>query len=859
MPPQFKAVTPTPIAGSVPSSGNSLDKDLRYAVRQIWRAPGFALTVILTLALGIGTNLAVFQLLHAVLFAKLPVAQPEQLHSLHAVKSPFDGQWFFSYPAYQRLKQSTAKTVPILARAGISDGVFQSSNGSAERARYQLVSNNFFEVLGVSPSRGRFFESTNGDGVILSEWPAVLRYGYWRESLGADASVIGKRAVMNGVPVVIIGVAPDHFSGVVAGQAPDVWLPLEAQATGRFGSWFDSLGPGSGVDIRASYMNQQGMYWLWLLARMPDDAKASAAAQWTAILQPDFALLASISKEQRERDQILASRMQLVSAASGEGALREQYSQALIVLMIMSGVVLLAGCVNLANLQLSRLLGRQRELVVRTSLGASRWRIVRQLFVEDALLAAIGAALALVFGEISSSLLLQYASGSERAISLDLHMGWELFAFGGLLLVAALTAFSVLPAWRITGRNLARAMVSRASGALTGGARRWSSLLLAAQVSLSVPLLGMAGLFAQTLRNLDQIDAGLDREHVVSIHLDFSNAGYQEDALPGLYTRILQRLRELPGVRDAAVSMCAIPGCVWNTAIHVFGHPEIPEKQMHGEENHVGVGYFHTMGIPVLRGREFDARDLPDSPRVAIVNRAFARQLFGDESPIGHRIGYEPAPRDAEYIIVGEVADARLDDLRSAAPPVAYFSLDQLPNTAETIEVRGNGRLDALSPMVRETLRSVDARLPVTGIVPLREEYDRGLSREKLLARLTGAFGLLAQVLAAVGFYGLLSFNVSRRTAEIGMRMALGATPEQVRGMVLRQTLWILAAGVVPGIALTEAASRGARALLYGSSALDFWALAFAIGVLAAVGMLAAWRPAHRASVIDPVEALRAE
>jgi predicted permease len=383
--------------------------------------------------------------------------------------------------------------------------------------------------------------------------------------------------------------------------------------------------------------------------------------------------------------------------------------------------------------------------------------------------------------------------------------------------------------------------------------------LLTTQVALSVPLLGMAGLFAQTLRNLDQIDAGLDRQHILSVHLDFSNASYDEGALPELYARAIARLKGLPGVRDAAVSMCAIPGCIWNTAIHVQGHPEIPEKQLHGEENHVGAGYFRTMGILLLQGREFDRRDLPGSSRVAIVNRTFARQLFGDESPIGHRVGYEAAPRDAEYTIVGEVGDARVDDLRSAAPPVAYFSLDQRPAAAETIEVRGSGRLDALAADLRETLRSVDARLPVTKIVSLSDEYNAGLSREKLLARLTGAFGFLAQALAALGFYGLLSFSVARRTSEIGVRMALGATPAQVRGLVLRQTLWILVAGVVPGIALTEAAGRGVRALLYGSRATDFWALALAIVVLGAVGIVAAWIPAHRASVIDPVEALRSE
>jgi predicted permease len=844
----------------VSTPNNELWLDLRYAFRQIRRGPGFALTVILTLALGIGTNLGVFQLLHAVMFAKLPVSQPEQLYSLHAVKSPFDGQWFFSYPAYQRLMQATASSAPILARAGISQGILQSPNGTSQRARYELVSNNFFDVLGISPARGRFFDASDSRDASRGEWPAILRFGYWKEAGGADPSIIGKRELLNGVPVVIVGIGPEHFSGVVAGSAPDIWLPLEAQGTGRFFSWFDSLGPGSGVDIRAPYRNQQGVYWLWLMARAPNTAKESAASQWTATLQPDLAQMASFSKDAREREEILASRVVLLRAEGGEGALRENYSEALLTLLAMAGLVLMVGCGNLANLQLARLIGRERELMVRRSLGASRWRILRLLFVENLLLATIGTILAVAVGCGSSGLLLHWASSGDEALLLDLRPNWEMFAVAAALLLAALAAFSIFPAWRITGRGFGGKLASRANPSLQSkSSTRLSSLLLAGQVSFSILLVGVAGLFAQTLRNLDHVDAGLDRDHVVSLHLDFSNASYPTETSPALCSRMIARLKELPGVRDAAVSMCGIPGCVWNTEIHVAGHPEIPQKLMHGEENHVGAGYFRTMGISVLQGREFEERDLPESQKVAVVNHAFARQLFGDESPIGHKIGYEAAPHDADYVIVGEVADARVDDLRSVAPPVVYFSLGQFPATAETFEIRSDGQSAALTSSIAASLRSLDPHLPIAKIVPLREEYDEGLSRERLLARLTGIFGGLALALAVLGFYGLLSFNVGRRTPEIGVRMALGATPAQVHGLILRQTVWILAGGIVPGIILTEIASRGVQSLLYGSGAIDFWAVGFAVFVLCGVGVIAAWVPARRASRVDPVEALRAE
>lgn len=600
----------------------ALSQDLRFAGRRVLKSPGFSLTVVLTLALGIGANLAIFQLLNAALFAHLPIAKPDQLYSLHVVKSPFDGQWIFSQPAYQRLRQASLQAAPVIARSGISEGVLQPSGRSPERVRIQMVSDNFFDVLGISPASGRFFFASDeepGQG----QQPVVLRYGLWKQSFDADPAVIGKRAVVNRVPVFIVGIAPEGFLGVVAGEAPDVWLPLAAQATGRFQSWFDSTGPGSGADISAPYLNQARVFWLWVLSRVPNAAQSSAVAHWNQVLQPDLSLLANASRDSREREQILHSRVQLISAASGEGTLREDYSQSLIILMAMAGFVLLVGCVNLANLQLASLLTRQRELSVRASVGASRWRLLRQLLVEGLLLALIGAVLALVIGRACSSILLKWASGSGRPMDLNLHAGWELFAFGSGLLLVALIGFGLLPAWQITGSNLGDQLKARANDPLSRTTRKWSNVLLAGQVSFSVLLLGMAALFAQTLVNLSRVDAGLDREHLISVHLDFTNTVYQDDALPSLYGRMIARLKELPGVKDAALQMCSIPGCMWNTAIHVSGHPEISEKLMHGEENRVGAGYFRTLGIPILQGREFDERDLPNSQPAAILSPRF--------------------------------------------------------------------------------------------------------------------------------------------------------------------------------------------------------------------------------------------
>ena len=835
--------------------------NLRYAFRQLRSAPGFALTVILTLGAGIGANLAIFQLLHAVLFAKLPVATPEQLYSVHAAKSPFDQQWFFSYPAYEKLKRETPDAAPIIARSGISEGLLKATSHASERVRFQLVSSNFFDVLGLAAQRGRFFR--DGDETTSdSDVPVVLRAAYWRRAFGADANIIGRKLVVNGVPAIVVGVAPEKFSGVVTGSAVDLWLPLFAQATRQFQTWFDSTGPGTGADVGGSYLPQSNVYWLWLIARIPDPATQNAAAsQWTQALQPDFAELAAISKDDRERTQVLQSNVQLISAAGGEGTLRKEYSPALLVLMAMAAVVLLVGCVNIANLQLARLLSRQRELSVRASLGANRWQLLRQLIAEGLLLAAAGAVLAIVIGQTASVLLLRWASSSGSSIDLNLESGWAFFGLGALLLLVALLACSVLPAWRMTRVDLSESMTSRAASGSLGGpkAHRWSSLLLAGQVSFSLLSVGTAAMFAQTLLSLSHVNAGLDRDRLITIRLDFSDSNFHEDDVSGLYARVIERIKQIHGVYDAAVQMCAIPGCIWNTAIHVAGRPDIPEKQMHGEENRVGAGYFHTMGIPLIEGREFDQRDLPGSQHVAILSRAFSRQLFGNESPIGHRIGYSVAPADSDYVVVGEVADARVDDLRSAAPPVAYFPLEQRPAFAGTIMVRAAGDPAALFASIRAELAVAEPELPVESIAPLNAAYSEGLSREILLARLTGAFGVLALGLAVLGFYGLLSFMVTRRTAEIGVRVAVGATPLDLYRLVLGRTLAILIAGIVPGLALIEAMKFVARNLLFGTGATGFAPVLIAVIVLAGAGVGASLRPAMRATKIDPIQALRAD
>ena len=443
----------------------------------------------------------------------------------------------------------------------------------------------------------------------------------------------------------------------------------------------------------------------------------------------------------------------------------------------------------------------------------------------------------------------------------SLHFGLRYFIAGIVLLLVAQVGFSVLPAWQIT-RGYPLSTMRSSVGNIGGSARRdlrWSTLLLTGQVSLSLLLLSMAALFAQTLLNLGTIDAGLDRQHILSVHLDLVSGGLEKQDLTGLNQRILDRLRSLPSVSDAAMQMCRVPDCVWNTAIHVSGRPDLSPAQMHGEENHVSSHYFHTMGIPLLHGRAFSDADRRNTQPVAILNQAFTERLFGKEDPIGHFVGYQAAPGDHVFQVIGEVGDAQVDGLRRPAPPVAYFSLEQGADPAGTVEVSALGSPANIAAEIRRSLQAIDPNLPISEIVPLDTEFNDGLSREKLLARLTAAFAGMTLALAAIGFYGLLSFQVVRRTAEIGIRIAMGATRGQVIGLFLLQTATILLSGILPGIVLTVLVGRSARTLFYGVRETDPWAFVIASCVLIAGGILATIIPARRASALDPVQTLRAE
>jgi predicted permease len=837
-----------------------LCQDFRFAVRQLGKSPGFTITVSCTLALGIGLNAAVFHLLREVISPGLPVPDPQQIERLVTVipsQGPYSGM--FSQPAYERLRRATQETVPLAAHSWISDCSVSKTTGSASaRAKMQLVSTSFFSVLGVLPSRGRLL--VNSDAQPTGGlWPAVLRYGYWQSQFGADPSITGRSILINGIPAVIIGIAPKPFLGVISGQAPDIWLPLEAQPFVRYFLNFDSLGYGSGVNYQAPFTHQDALFWLWLVARVPPAQANAAASAWTSAFQTDLQLFARFASPE-DRKSVLAARFELEPAARSESALIEKYSEPMVVLMAMCSLILLISCVNLAGLQRTRLLARSREFAIRLSLGASRRRVVRQLVMESGILAVLGAVSSLIVAAGAGPLLLRWASNGPAPIALDASLDWHVYVFVVGLLLAATLSFGLLPALWSSGKDLASTMKLSGSQSLSWSGGQSGAWMVACQVSLSLILVLLTTAFVGTFLNLNRIDAGLDRQHVLSVHIDFHGGGYDVARLSALYPQMVERARVLPHVRAAALEMCPIPDCGWRISLHAAGYPELSQTSMQGQEDVVGVGYFATLEIPLLRGRDFSDDDRMNAQNVAIVSESFAKKLFGNEDPIGKRVGFGPAPADATYQIVGEVGDARVNDLRSIPPPLLYLPLSQHLGPIAGFEIGAAGDPRKIAGEVRAALLSLDPGMPLEDIVPLDVLYDRTITAEHLLARLTMAFGAMALVLAAIGLYGVLSFRVTARANEIGVRMAMGAARTAIIRLVIEQAGRILLAGTFPGLILGFVLRRLIKDLLYGVHSTDwFWTSVVAVLVLLIVGMLAAVQPAIRAASLDPMQALRSE
>lgn len=830
--------------------------DVKYALRQLTKAPGFSVTVIVTIALGIGANAAIFNLMRAVIFPALPVAHASEMFELRSISTPNDDAWIYSGPAFDHLRSAAAGNAKVAAHTFIATCNVYSPSTGTETARMQLVSTNFFSVLGVLPARGRFL--LDSDTVPAGgAWPVVLRFGFWQQHFAADPAIIGKSLLVNGAPIVVVGVAPRSFDGIITGIVPDFWLPLEAQKDVRYVGAFDSLGYGSGTSLSEPYRQQPALFWLKLIARVPHGNEALATEAWTQAFQPDLDLFARFSHEEK-RASIRAARFTLHPLGQSESAVFNSYAQPLLVLMAMAAAVLLIACVNLANLQRARFTARMHEFAIRAALGASRNRILQQLLIESGILTVLGGVTALLIASFAAPLFLRWASPGTEPIPLNLNFSIELYGFAAALLVLTFFAFAFLPTRSVLRADLSK--TARNNRTIVPSARHASSnLLLASQVALSLLLLMLTSMFTRTLVNLNHVDTGFDRQHILTIRFSFHRAGYTEQRVQSLAPQILDQVKSLPGVRAVALDMCLLPGCLWNSVIHVAGHPELSESAMQAHQDNVGSGYFHTLGIPVIEGREFNDQDRVGSQPVALVNQSLAKRLFGNIDPIGRKVGFGSAPADAQFTIIGVVGDARVKDLRSPPPPVFYRPVAQEGFSIGGIIVRTEGDPLLLAGSVHHALLSVDPRMPITEIHSLASAYEGTLTTEHLLVRLTSLFGALALALAVVGIYGVLAFRVANSTAAIGVRMALGATRTDILRMVMKQAGQVLLLGGIPGVILTILAGQLVSSLLFGIHGVDILSLCVSVIVLALAAMTASFLPARRAASVDPMQALRNE
>ncbi len=828
---------------------SGLGRDLRHAARGLRKNPSFTLIVVVTLALGIGANAAIFSLMDQVLFRALPVRDPGQLVLLDG-PGPFRGRTVnnmtFSYPMYADFRDRNEVLAGALARFQMSMTV--GWNGVADRAEGDLVSGNYFEVLGVRPALGRVF--TAADDKTPGAHPvAVISHGYWLRRFGGDHAIVNQPISVNGHPFTIVGVAEPGFNGIQVGTRSDVMVPMMMKAS-MTPTWND-------LDNRRSR-------WVNVMARLkPGITAEQAEVQLNVVYRQanEQEILALENPSESFRKRFVEKHLEVLPGGRGLSDLRRQFSLALIVLMCMVGVVLLIACANIANLLLARATSRQKEFAVRLALGAGRARIVRQQLVESLLLAIAGAMLGLVLARWTGTLLIAALPGSGPADTLSASP--DLRVVGFTLVLALLTAviFGIVPALQAT-RPAVTSSLKEEAGSVAGGGRqaRMRRALVVGQVAMSMLLLAGAGLFARSLHNLRSVDPGFRAESLISFSVDPFLSGYDRKRSLLLFERLQKELAAVPGVRHVSMSeIGALTGNGWGMTVRVDGYNQKEGEDMNPNFDGVGPGYFATMGIPLVRGREFSERDTKDAPRVAIINEAMAKYFFGETDPIGRRfgVGREPA---TSIEIVGVVKSVRSLTLRETPPRYAYLPYGQDESLTQlTFYVRAAGAEAHLAGAIRETVRRLDGNLPVFDMKSMEAQVAESLFVERMVAWLSVAFGALATLLAAIGLYGVMSYAVARRTREIGIRMALGAEPSGVLWLVLSEVALLSAVGVFAGLLTAFFAARRVESQLFGLTPTDPITLGSAVALLLTVALLAGFVPARRATRIDPLLALRTE
>ena len=793
----------------------------------------FCSVAVLSLALGIGANTAIFSLMDVILLRMLPVERPAELEQISG---------YFSYPMFRELRQRNKVFSGILARQTAQVSI--AASGRTERGVAELASGNYFELLGVQASLGRVFTAAD-DHVPMGHPVVVLSDHYWRQHLSAEPAVIGKTIHVNNYPFTVVGIATPAFFGVEVGSAPDLWAPLMMQPQifnlGQYA--FDNSGWG----------------WLELMARRApgvDYAKAQAGLNVT------FQQIIQEGNQKLFRKSPRDSTLQLQPGGQGFSLLRTQFENPLYLLMGVVGLVLLIACANLANLLLARSAGRRKEFALRLALGAGRLRLVRQLLTESVVLGLLGGALGVLFSKWSIQLLLGYLPGGDRVpLDLEVHTDARVLGFAALISMTTGLLFGLAPAIRATRPDVSAALKDENPAWIVGPLRfDLRSALAASQMALSLLLLVGAGLFLRSLRNVVAVDAGLKTESVLLASVDPSLNGYTPQQVGNFYRELRSRVGALPGVQNVAlVEIPLLSGAFSSVGMIVPGRPLAPPGPGRGILiNTVGGDFFQVTGGAIIRGRDFGPQDTVAATKVAVINQTAARYFFGDEDPIGKKVRLAGADG---VEIIGIARDSKYRSVREEAQRIAYESFEQQarPSGERTIYVRTAGDPLALAGALRREVRAMDASLPVYSVKTFAEQKSESLTRERLLAVLSGFFSALALLLAAIGLYGVTSYNVQRRTREIGIRLSLGARPAGVLRMILRDCLLVVAAGIALGLPLSLWLGRLAAGQLYGVKAGDPFVVTSAALLLATAAALAGYLPALRASRVDPTVSLRYE
>ena len=848
------------------SALESLAQDIRYGVRQILRSPGFSIVAILTLALGIGANTAIFTLVHAVMLKQLPIANPQQLYRIGEGEDyccewgGLQDSWgIFDTRFYEHLRDTNPNFEQLAAFGGSTPFLNLRRSGSADAAHAtigEFVSGNYFSTLGVQPQAGRLIAPI--DDKLEAPTVAVISYRLWQQQFNSDPSIIGSTLLINDLPVTLVGVTPQPFFGDrLKTNPPDLWIPLNQEPA---------------FNGQNSVLNSPGLAWLYIVARLkPGVAPAQIEPQLSLELQ--HWLRDQGRAAESNQGKVANQHIRVVQAGNGISTFRTTSRSGLYLLTAASALVLLIACANLANLLLARSASRRQQTALRLSLGATRSRLIRAVLTESVLLSLLGGIAGVLLAYLGAKAILLLAFRGADFVPINATPSLPILLFALSLSLLTGIVFGVAPAWIGTKADPADGLRG-SSRSNTHHSTSPQKTLVIVQAALSVVLLVVAGLVTESLRNLEKTDFGFQTRGRLLANLNFKAAGYQPEQLPALYRQLQQRLENVPGVHSASLSINSPQtNCCVNMSILLGGRSESWIPDVNVLFDRISPHYFETIGTPLIAGRDFNDSDTATSQHVAIVDQAFARKFFPGESPIGKHFGVNLQGHGFDYEIVGMVKDTRYRDPSSANFPVYFLPFSQTTQFklsgyqrfeastfyAHSIQLNVAGAPEAYEGLLRNTLASINPDLTLSSVRTYTEQVAEVFNQQRLIARLTSLFGILALLLASVGLYGVTSYNVARRTGEIGVRMALGANRANVVSMVLRSALIQIGIGLCIGVPLAMLCGVYLAHQLYGVGRFNPLALGGAIFILSLCAFIAGFLPARRAASIDPMEALRIE